>query len=44
MRLGLHLPDLTWPGGAQRLGSQLTDVAQGAEDAGFEMITVMDHL
>jgi len=44
MRLGIHLPDFTWPGGAPRLGSQLTDVAQGAEEAGFEMLTVMDHL
>ena len=44
MHLGLHLPDLTWPGGAPRLASQLTDIAQGAEDAGFEMLTVMDHL
>jgi F420-dependent oxidoreductase-like protein len=44
MRLGIHIPDFTWPGGAPRLGSQLTDVAQGAEEAGFEMVTVMDHL
>lgn len=44
MKLGIHLPDFTWPGGAPRLASQLTDIAQGAEDAGFEMLTVMDHL
>jgi F420-dependent oxidoreductase-like protein len=44
MKLGIHIPDFTWPGGATRLGSQLTDVAQGAEEAGFEMLTVMDHL
>jgi alkanesulfonate monooxygenase len=44
MRLGLHLPDLTWPGGPERLGSQLSDVAQTAEGAGFEMLTVMDHV
>jgi F420-dependent oxidoreductase-like protein len=44
MRLGIHIPDFTWPGGAPRLGSQLSDVAQGAEEAGFEMVTVMDHL
>jgi F420-dependent oxidoreductase-like protein len=44
MKLGIHIPDFTWPGGAPRLGSQLTDVAQGAEEAGFEMLTVMDHL
>jgi alkanesulfonate monooxygenase len=43
MRLGIHLPDFTWPGGAARLSQQLTDVAQGAEDAGFQMLTVMDH-
>jgi F420-dependent oxidoreductase-like protein len=44
MKLGIHIPDFSWPGGAPRLGSQLTDVAQGAEEAGFEMLTVMDHL
>ena len=44
MKLGIHLPDFTWPGGAPRLASQLTDIAQGAEDAGFEMLTVMDHV
>ncbi len=44
MKLGIHLPDFTWPGGPPRVASQLTDIAQGAEDAGFEMLTVMDHL
>lgn len=44
MKLGIHLPDFTWPGGAPRLASQLTDIAQGAEDAGFDMLTVMDHV
>jgi len=43
MKLGIHLPDFTWPGGAARLSRQLTDVAQGAEEAGFQMLTVMDH-
>ncbi len=44
MKLGIHLPDFTWPGGAPRLAGQLTDIAQGAEDAGFAMLTVMDHV
>jgi F420-dependent oxidoreductase-like protein len=44
VRLGLHLPDFTWPGGPPRLGTQLADVAQAAEAAGFDRLSVMDHV
>jgi F420-dependent oxidoreductase-like protein len=44
MRLGLHISNFTWPEGAPRLGAVLADVASAADDAGFERISVMDHL
>src|ERR687889_2486623 len=44
MRLGLHISDFTWPGGAPRLGAVLADVASAADEAGFARISVMDHL
>ncbi len=44
MKLGLHVADFTWPGGPQRLGSDLTTIARTAEDAGFTKLSVMDHV
>ena len=44
MRLGLHISNFTWPDGAPRLGTVLADVASAADEAGFERISVMDHL
>lgn len=44
MKLGLHITDFTWPEGPPRLGPVLADVAAAADDAGFERISVMDHL
>jgi F420-dependent oxidoreductase-like protein len=44
MRLGLHISNFTWPEGAPRLGAVLADVASAADDAGFDRISVMDHL
>src|SRR4029450_1908654 len=44
MRLGLHIANFTWPDGAPRLGAVLADVASAADEAGFERISVMDHL
>lgn len=44
MKLGLHIPDFTWPGGPARLGPQLAEVAIAAEDAGFDRVSVMDHV
>ncbi|MEU3273737.1 LLM class F420-dependent oxidoreductase [Saccharomonospora sp. NPDC006951] len=43
MRLGLQIPDFTWPGGPAKLGSELADVAAAADDAGFDYLAVMDH-
>jgi F420-dependent oxidoreductase-like protein len=44
MKLGLHISNFTWPGGAGRLGPKLAEVARLAEETGFERISVMDHL
>ena len=43
MKLGLHVSDFTWPGGPPRLGADLATIAQAAETAGFDRISVMDH-
>jgi F420-dependent oxidoreductase-like protein len=43
MKLGLHVSDFTWPGGRARQGADLTTIAQAAEAAGFDRISVMDH-
>jgi F420-dependent oxidoreductase-like protein len=43
MKLGLQVPDFTWPGGPARLGQDLATVARAADDAGFEFLAVMDH-
>ena len=43
MKIGLQIPDFTWPGGPARLGQDLATVARTADDAGFEFIAVMDH-
>ena len=44
MKLGLQIPDFTWPGGPPKLGEQLAAVARTADAAGFEFVGVMDHL
>ncbi|HSZ43179.1 MAG TPA: LLM class F420-dependent oxidoreductase [Trebonia sp.] len=43
MKIGLQIPDFSTPCGPERLGRDLAVVARTADDAGFEMITVMDH-
>ena len=44
MKLGLHISNFTWPDGAPRIGAVLGDVATAADEAGFDRISVMDHL
>jgi len=44
VKLGLHLPRLTYPGGPATLGPDLARIAATAEDAGFDRISVMDHV
>lgn len=44
MKLGLHIYDYTWPGGASQLGPTLVKIAQAADAWGFDRISVMDHV
>ena len=44
MKLGLHISDFTWDGGAPELRVKLGQIAQRAEEAGVDRISVMDHL
>lgn len=44
MKLGLHLYDFSWPGGASRLGPTLVKIAQQADVWGFDRLGVMDHV
>jgi F420-dependent oxidoreductase-like protein len=44
MKIGLQIPDFTWPGGPSRLGADLAEVARTADAAGFDRVAVMDHV
>src|SRR5205085_12134090 len=44
MRLGLQVPNYTWPNGQENLGDTFGLIAQRAERAGFYSMWVMDHL
>ncbi len=44
MRFGLHISDFTWDGGPIALRDKLGDVAQRAEQAGYDRVSVMDHV
>ncbi|WP_433295353.1 LLM class F420-dependent oxidoreductase [Actinoplanes sp. CA-030573] len=44
MKIGLHISNFTWPEGAPRLGAVLAEVASAADEAGFDRISVMDHV
>ena len=43
MRLGLQVPNFTWPGGQARLGQTFGLIAERAEQAGMYSFWVMDH-
>jgi F420-dependent oxidoreductase-like protein len=43
MRIGLQIPNFTWPGGNAGIGPTLADVARKADEAGFYSLWVMDH-
>jgi F420-dependent oxidoreductase-like protein len=43
VKIGLQIPDYSWPGGPARLGADLATVGRAADDAGFDFIAVMDH-
>ena len=43
MKIGLQLPNFTWPGGPAQIPGKLADIARVVEDAGFASLWVMDH-
>jgi F420-dependent oxidoreductase-like protein len=43
MRIGLQVPRFTWPGGTQVIGPLLAEIAQMADEVGFDSLWVMDH-
>ncbi len=44
MKIGLQVPNFTWPGGQAQLGSTLAEIARAADEGGFASLWVMDHL
>ncbi len=44
MKLGLGIVATTWEGGAKRLGPTLVEIVEAAEAAGFDLISVSDHV
>lgn len=44
MKIGLHIPDFTYPAGLAGLADDLTRVVTAAEEAGFARVSVMDHV
>ena len=44
MKLGLQLNSFDWNGGPERFARTLTNIAQAAEEAGFDRIGVADHV
>src|SRR5215469_10107076 len=44
MKVGLHISDFTWDGGAAELGSRLAAIAERADQGGVDRISVMDHV
>jgi F420-dependent oxidoreductase-like protein len=43
MKIGLQIPDFTWPGGPANLRDRLIEIARTADDVGFASLWVMDH-
>jgi F420-dependent oxidoreductase-like protein len=43
VRVGLQVPNFTFPNGPTQLGSELAVIARNAEEAGFYSFWVMDH-
>jgi alkanesulfonate monooxygenase SsuD/methylene tetrahydromethanopterin reductase-like flavin-dependent oxidoreductase (luciferase family) len=43
MRIGLQIPNFTWPGGPAEIAGTLAEIASAAEEARFHSLWVMDH-
>jgi alkanesulfonate monooxygenase len=44
VKIGLHIADFTYPAGAPGLADDLTRIVVAAEEAGFQRVSVMDHV
>jgi F420-dependent oxidoreductase-like protein len=44
VKLGLHISNFTWPDGAPKLAGVFADIASSADEAGFDRVSVMDHV
>ena len=44
MKLGLHVAATEWRGGPGRFGRTLAEVVEAAEAAGFDAVSVTDHV
>jgi F420-dependent oxidoreductase-like protein len=43
MKIGLQIPNFTWPGGAAHMAAKLREIAQTADEGGLASLWVMDH-
>jgi len=43
MKIGLQVPNFTWPGGPAVIGPTLANIARSADSEGFHSLWVMDH-
>jgi F420-dependent oxidoreductase-like protein len=43
MKIGLQIPNFTWPGGPAGIAAKLAEIARTADEAGFYSVWVMDH-
>lgn len=43
MKIGLQVPNFTWPGGPKKIHSKLAEIARTADEVGFSSLWVMDH-
>ena len=43
MKIGLQIPNFTWPGGPKEIHSKLAEIARTSDEAGFSSLWVMDH-
>src|SRR5918911_2741565 len=43
MKIGLQIPNFTWPAGPNEIHNKLAEIARTADEAGFSSLWVMDH-
>ena len=43
MKIGLQVPNFTWPGGPAGIAAKLAEIARAADEAAFASLWVMDH-